>query len=405
MEDTTLHLNPEEKLIISLCRMEFTKEQIARLNGLIKEIIDWDRFVTLSNNLGVVALLWYNLSDSDLTKSIPEKYVKTLRAAYLKSLTFNAFLYDQLNEIIKLSNKAGIKIVILKGLALEKTIYGNKGIRQISDIDILVRTDNALALRHLLIEQGFDSKPLASPLHKKILPYLRSHLPALTKNGVSVEIHVNLFRERSNTVTDRFFDTAYRISEDDIGVYYPPTQLFFLYLIKHVDHHEKTRELQLKSYVDLYLLLKFFPDEILNKDLFVLAEEVNLLEAVNEKLCLLEIFWDFVPPLWMKDYEAAVNRKIIADEFITFIKNPVSYSRKDQSMTVFYPVKRIPGYINKIYYLTGYLIPSVQYRKYTYSIKSGLLALSYYPVWWFELLRAVLKSRMKSENKSGEQFE
>ena len=60
-----------------------------------------------------------------------------LHTAYLKSLTNNTIIYTHLKEIVALAKKENIKIVLLKGLALEKTVYGNKGLRQLSDIDHL----------------------------------------------------------------------------------------------------------------------------------------------------------------------------------------------------------------------------------------------------------------------------
>ena len=112
-----------------------------------------------------------------------------MHSAYLKNLSRNTFLYNQLEEIDSLAEKENIKIVLLKGAALEKTLYGNKGLRQMSDIDILVGHDKAALLRRILLKTDLNLAPLVSRFSRKNNAGFGKHLPEMYKNGIAVEIH------------------------------------------------------------------------------------------------------------------------------------------------------------------------------------------------------------------------
>ena len=161
---------------------------------------------------------------------------------------------------------------------------------------------NAILLRNILLKNGFKSLPLISPLHEKILTLFEDVIcRPMEKNGIFVEIHVKLFEQEGNSLTEELFNTAYKIIEIETEIFYPQLQIFFLYLVKHLNRHEKTKDLQLKSFTDLVELLRQYPDQILNKQLFNLAREADLVTALVEKLRLLEIFWDISFPEWVRE--------------------------------------------------------------------------------------------------------
>jgi hypothetical protein len=383
-------LLPEEKLLLFLCRLDFDEEMKAVISLLVKEIKDWPHFVNLANDHGVIAFCWYNLTISGVSNFIPVRFLEILHSAYLKNLTRNTFLYCHLEEIVTLAKKENIKIVLLKGLVLERTVYGNNGLRQIGDIDILVDADKAIPLRKILLENGFKSLLLISPLHKKILPYLRNHLPAMEKKGIFVEIHVRLFEQEGNSLTEELFTTAYKISEKGYEIFYPQLQIFFLYLVKHLDRHEKTKHLQLKSFTDLGILVTHYQDQILNKQLFDLARRAGLVTALNEKLKLLEIFWNISFPEWVKEYIGKTNSELITKKFIRFVRYPENYQTEEKSVALIKPLKEIPGIIYKTLFIVGYLFPSPGYLKYRYKAKTMTGILLCYPVRWINSLWLII---------------
>jgi len=241
MNDSLNHLTAEEKLLISLCRPDFTEKQKLEIRDQMKEVKDWDYFVNSANEHGIIALCWYNLSETGNSNYVPQKQLRILYSSYLKNLSRNTFLTKQLEEIASLAKKENIKIVLLKGLALERTVYRNKNLRQTNDIDILVRQDKAGLLRKILLKNGYKSAPMISYFHEKIMPAYGKHLPEMYKNGIAVEIHFKLFDQKDNSLTENLLNRSV-LAENEPEIYYPDPFSFFLYLVKHLDKHETNRQ-------------------------------------------------------------------------------------------------------------------------------------------------------------------
>ena len=54
-----------------------------------------------------------------------------------------------------------------------------------NDLDILVSEKDAIKLRKILLQNGFLSDPLISPLHSYFLLTEGKHLPEMYKDGLS----------------------------------------------------------------------------------------------------------------------------------------------------------------------------------------------------------------------------
>ena len=80
-------------------------------------------------------------------------------------------------------------------MALEHTVYRAKGLRQMTDNDILVKKDDVLKTWLLLQKHGFKPEMIKSPLFRKVMIDIGKHMPALVKEGYQIEIHHRLFDE------------------------------------------------------------------------------------------------------------------------------------------------------------------------------------------------------------------
>lgn len=401
-------LRPEEKLLLHLCKpfsaitadakerisVQGDKESALICMELVRKVDNWDYFLKIANEHGVIALCRHNLNSLGCEGKLPGNVSGKLRSGYLKSLTRNTFLDDLLKEVTDLASGEKIKIVLLKGQALEKTVYGNRGLRQMNDIDILVGKGNAIRLRKLLLENGFRSIPMISPLHEKILPSYGKHLPELVKKDVAVEIHIKLFSEKANSLTEEMISTAVKIPGYQDGVSCPEPLLSFLYLVKHLDWHEKNGNSQLRLYADLLIMLKNFRNEILNERLFEYAGIAGLRPALEEKLYILEKWWC----LDMGNYSGIISGNtdpMKADEqFRNFLGNPdfnLSAARHESLLS---PMKEFTLLSHKLYFIAGYLFPSISFMKYRYNVKGTAAAVAYYPVRWLKLAGLILRGKL-----------
>jgi hypothetical protein len=374
-----LNIGDEEKLLLALCRLEFTDENLNTIRSLTSVVRDWNYFRCLANSHGVAALVWYNLEKINLLSGIPGEVVAYLKSAQMISLSRNAFNTEAMAEVLRNLNSENIKTVILKGLALENSVYGAMGLRQMSDVDILINTEKCISARDILISKGYVSLPVKSVFHERIMPYFGKHLPSLLKNGMSVEIHHELFGEKDNALTNILFDSSYEVEIKGQRAWFPQPQIFFLYLIKHLSQHEMNNESQLRLYTDLVVLIEKHYKEILNSDLLKYVSGREMSEMLASHLEALREFWGIGFPEVINDFIERWHSRDSISKFIFFLGSPKNNPPLDRPGYYRKVIRDIPGFHRKFLYVLGDLFPSFSFMKNRYNCKSNLGVLLYYP--------------------------
>jgi hypothetical protein len=374
-----VRISDEEHLLLELCRLEFSDEQINRIKSLLAVITDWPYFSNLANEHGVAALVWYNLEKYQLHSEIPEAAAYFLKCTLMRSLGRNTFNTESMGEVLRLLNAENIKIVILKGLALENSVYGNQGLRQMSDVDILINRDECIKARKILISNGYVSLPVKSFFHKPILAYYGKHLPSLIKNGTSVEIHHELFGGRKNLMTKMLYDSSYMVEIKGEKAWFPQPQIFFLYLVKHLWLHEMNNESQLRLYTDLIVLIEKHNYEILNYNLLKCASDAGMSEILAWHLEPLRDIWGVSFPQWLNDFIDKWHNEDFIDRFFFFLRSPKNNPPGDKAGLYRHILDDIPGFHRKFLFILGDLFPTVSFMKNRYKCKSTWKVLLYYP--------------------------
>lgn len=377
----------EEVLLIGLCRLEFGTELKVKLMSLAESQPDWNYFTILANSHGVAALVFNNLEKLKLIHLVPQEQQNFLKNALMMSLSRNTFNTQSMSEVLRLLNSENIKTVLLKGMALENTLYGNEGLRQMSDVDILIDRKECIRARNILMNSGYVSLPVKSLFHKLILTSTGKHLPSLIKNGTSVEIHHELFGSRQNNLTEKLYDTSCEIELSGEKAYVPGPQIFFLYLVKHLYLHEINNESQLRLYTDLVVLLEKYHDKIINHDLIAYASQAGMEEILAGRLTTLRDYWGISFPAWLNGYIDKLNNPGMINKFIFFLKSPKDNPPVSQANNYRNVVGEIPGLHRKLLFVTGDIFPSFSFMKKRYGCTSNWKALMYYPhrvgkLWW-----------------------
>ena len=377
--NTEVKIRDEEILLLELCRLGFSDEQIKKIRSLSEALSDWNYFSSLANAHGVAALVWHNLEKQQLLAYIPAEIAAFLRGALMKSLSRNAFNTETMGEVLRLLYGKNIRAVLLKGLALEFTVYGNTGLRQMSDVDILISREQCMTARNILISNGYVSLPVKSVIHKLILANTGKHLPSLIKNGTSVEIHHKLFGGRKNVLTRMLYETSYNIEIKGEEAYIPQPQIFFLYLVRHLYTHEMNNESQLRLYTDLVVLIEKYRDEIINYDLLTYASQAEMLEILACRLEPLRDLWGISFPGWIDDFIDKWYNPDSINKFIFFLKSPKDNPPLDKARFYRHAISDIPGFHRKVLFLLGDIFPSVSFMKKRYNCTSTWKVLLFYP--------------------------
>lgn len=298
-----------KNLLLLLCHYPYNEKTREILSKLISEVDDWDLLVRLINEHGIIALAAYNIKEANFDKSVPPSAMSFLENGLMKSISRNTWLKERWKEVDKILTSAGIKHVLLKGMALEYSLYGAKGLRQMSDNDIYIDPASAKAAWDLLRQKGYTSEPYKSLLFNKIKPYPGKHLPTLYKQGYAVEIHAYLSENKA--ADEQVSDKAIEINIDDRKAYIPDKETHLRFLIQHFNYHALSGEGQLRLYSDIILLGG--PEAITYPEKFILnpiqkpssrfhrASYKNTFKSIAPRYRLYFLLGDIFPSLtWMK---------------------------------------------------------------------------------------------------------
>jgi hypothetical protein len=375
-----MELRDDELLLIGLCRLVFSVAQTAKLTELAGKVKEWSFFVRLAGEHGIASLICDNIERLGLTGRLPQEQIQVLKNIRLISLGRNAFLLRATEEMLGMLNHEGIKVVLLKGQALELTVYGNRGLRQMTDTDILVSRSDYVKAQNILMRNGYDSSPVKSGFHKPIIEWTGKHLPSLIKNGNSIDLHIELFGGTRNNLTADLINTAVEINLAHEKAFVPFPRLFFLFLVKHLHQHEMNGESQLRLYTDLVVLLEKYREQIICNDLIGEAEQAGLLKVLAWKLELLRDLWEISFPDRVDNYIDKWHNPDSLNKFVFFLKSPKNNKPERPGHAYRNSLREVPGIHRKLLYLLGDIFPTFTFMRKRYDCKSNLTAIFCYPL-------------------------
>jgi Uncharacterised nucleotidyltransferase len=153
---TTSRRRTEFELIVacsqvgeSLRRSDLVKEQL-------RQPIDWTRLLVLAEHHGVFPLLCHGLGDA-VAGSIPPNIYGELRLRFDQNARKNLRLAAELFQILDCLEASGIQAIPHKGPVLAESIYGDLGLRDFWDLDILVRRADVPRAREALARISYFS--------------------------------------------------------------------------------------------------------------------------------------------------------------------------------------------------------------------------------------------------------
>ncbi len=201
--------------------------------------VDWNYLLKLAELHGITPLIARNLNENeDLEKVVPDSFRRSIKQVYSRTLFTNVILSRELTSILTVFRQHGIDAIVLKGVTLAEQLYGNLGLRAVSDMDILVRPEDISRAGHLLEEMGYqqliDSQSWDHPFHEA--PYCRQ-----AQFPLVVELHRNLDDENLISFSQKNIwqrAQSLEMQDGEITVLSPEDNILFLsdHLTKHSTH-------------------------------------------------------------------------------------------------------------------------------------------------------------------------
>jgi hypothetical protein len=120
---------------------------------------------------------------------MPSSTLDDLADAYTQVSLINTRLLDEYELVGQAFHRQGIECILLKGADLLSRLYGMRGARPLSDVDLLVHEQDLPAIHRLLIETGFvqqiDGNPAYVSSQSTLSLDLVSTLWYLDKEGLA----------------------------------------------------------------------------------------------------------------------------------------------------------------------------------------------------------------------------
>lgn len=147
-------ISPELEIVLCCARTHLTKDTVERVRSLLKKNLNFSELTSIAKQHRVRPLLHHNLAKY-APETLAHPAIKELQNQCRRTSLHNMVLMKELLEISEQLESYGIQAVSFKGPILAD-IYGDLSLRQISDLDFLVRASDFSRTVDLLVSQGYE---------------------------------------------------------------------------------------------------------------------------------------------------------------------------------------------------------------------------------------------------------
>jgi len=152
----------------------------------LQKDVSWENFGMLAEMEGVSGLLYHHLKTLGLLDVLPKSFTGSIENAYHQTKQHTLAIAAEVRALSARLEDAGIPVVALQGLSL-LSVYGDPGLRQLGDADLMVKPGHKQSLRRLLWEAGY-----------RMPAFMYSDL--FHKDGIWIDIHTHILNlERIQT--------------------------------------------------------------------------------------------------------------------------------------------------------------------------------------------------------------
>lgn len=190
-DDATL----EERILWRCARVALNASDPAEVASLGARLDEpgWERLVTLARADGVVNLLFTHITAAGLLPNTPEPQIERMRQDYGAVAISTRRLEITFASLLPRLQEVGARVIVVKGLALARRLYGDIALRPISDIDLIAHLEEAPKWTAALRAAGFTPvSGKSQPLSKHVLRFREMQFS--NTRGQTIEIHVNICR-------------------------------------------------------------------------------------------------------------------------------------------------------------------------------------------------------------------
>lgn len=361
-------LRPEERILIASLQMSWTESEKLELARNISEVENWDYFNKRAVDTYLGTTVYVRLVKV-LKLSFPEHILKMLESMYFQVLVKNTQLIGAYDELVFEFNKLELAHIPLKGIHFLNQSFSNDiGIRQLSDIDVLFKAENAEKVHKIFL--SLDYRPhLTMPI--RISKLLRNPTPYnYSKNGVTLDVHYALNRLESFDISMTEVWKSATKSESTFE-YHLSAEDQLIHLCTHAFLHLKIYDLKQISFLDIVTLLS---SEKVNWELLkIKMSQFNCEEETLSILFLTNQYFHSEIPESIIVLLKEEQREKLSNQFLLLLREnkaklkATRYKMKDRYFQFFH----LLSWRDRILFVAFYVFPDNTYLKQLYGNKSN----------------------------------
>jgi Uncharacterised nucleotidyltransferase len=186
------------EILVALLRASLGKGTVPDAAGLAE--CDWAGLARLAAHHGLVPILYRVLAGQGTR--VPAEWLRSFKLQYLATVLHNRLAGTCLDAIGAAFHGGRISVIVMKGVALLRTLYDDPGLRVMGDIDLLV--DDRDVQRAGAELQRIGLRPLGSEHADQRGPLCHIHLIycGSKPQSIPVELHWRLFEPYQPYVFD-----------------------------------------------------------------------------------------------------------------------------------------------------------------------------------------------------------
>jgi hypothetical protein len=248
-------LSPVDQLAFACMKLQPSEKDFTLMNSLISRVTDWDELGSVLSDRGLAPLFYRKINLLEQSNLIPEALKNKLEKVYYLTLVRNTLMYRAYKEFAETLHKKGLTFMPLKGIYLTESLYNDIGLRQFSDIDILVKPEDSQQIQLLFHKLGYKNNGdyfLSPSIREEVV-----HYNPMSKDGVFIEIHEKLHSVYKEYCIDPtiFFQRAEKGLLSGELTWLPAKYDHLIYICTHLDGHFQQGAIQFTGYCDIVNIL------------------------------------------------------------------------------------------------------------------------------------------------------
>jgi hypothetical protein len=363
-----MYFDIEDELLLASVRIKPTETDRERISELLSEITDWNYVFMTAVERGMAPLVLKNFQGFE----IPDKVKNALQGAYYRTLSRSMVLYQAFGEVIDTLHSRGIQVIVLKGAYLCECLYEDIGLRQFSDLDLLIREEDGEKAKEALSQIGYrrgNSDSLSQFIESKS-DFV--HYPPMYKDNMSVELHIRLHQQKESFCIDRDVVWQNAVEQQIAGrkVLVQDIYDLLIHLVIHLHKHFQKGHVQFTSFNDIVniLVLWKFDWEQLDERLI----QYNAVDEFYSYIMLISEYYNIVLPDTIKYSKKHLLSELLKNRFEDFFHGKIVEEKQENLVPVhLYNIKRLKSWNDYLHYFRDLLFPPKEFMVKKYNLISS----------------------------------